>query len=376
MHWSCKQLRFQINLIGENKMRKILIALFIFLTVGIMNAQSSWTKYQNSEGRKAYQVKGDSAAAMSYVMFLPNSAGIDTLVARLTRTYLNSLATKVNQDTLNARLTRTFLNSLATHALQSNGNAHLLDIRGSDSTLVANGATSALQSNGNAHLLDIRGSDSTNVESLNNIEADADSTVDKVTTMDTSLNNIEADADSTVDMVTDIDTNTDNIETLQSNANAHLLDIRGSDSTLVANGATSALQSNGNAHLLDIRGSDSTMVDLQSDANAHLLDIRGSDSTLVANGVKAISYSSGGYGTFSVSTVDTLSASSVPCSEVEITNNTAGATLYVGFDGSTSTSNGLPLGYRDVYRVKITNLNKIYLVGSTTVDVRYVYTNY
>lgn len=91
---------------------------------------------------------------------------------------------------------------------------------------------------------------------------------------------------------------------------------------------------------------------------------------------RAVSYSSGGYGTFSVSTVDTLSGTSVACSEVEITNNTAGATLYVGFNGSTSTSNGLPLGYRDSYRVKITNLNKIYLVGSTTVDVRYVYTNY
>lgn len=48
--------------------------------------------------------------------------------------------------------------------------------------------------------------------SLNNIEADADSTVDKVTTMDTSLNNIEADADSTVDKVTEIDNNTDLVE--------------------------------------------------------------------------------------------------------------------------------------------------------------------
>jgi len=110
--------------------------------------------------------------------------------------------------------------------------------------------------------------------------------------------------------------------------------------------------------------------------NGHLADIRGSDSTLVANGVKSISYTSGGYGTFSVSTVDTLSGTSVPCGEVFITNNTAGTTLYVGFDGSTSTSNGYPLAYRDEYRLKITNLNKVYLVGSASVDVRYVYTNY
>jgi len=92
-----------------------------------------------------------------------------------------------------------------------------------------------------------------------------------------------------------------------------------------------------------------------------------------------ISYNSGGYGTFTAGTaVDTLSGTSTACIEVEIMNNSAGKILYYGFDGSTSTSNGMgALGYLDTARIKISNLNKIYLISdSATTNVRYAYFNF
>lgn len=88
-------------------------------------------------------------------------------------------------------------------------------------------------------------------------------------------------------------------------------------------------------------------------------------------------FTSGGYGAFTVGVVaDTLSGTSVDCVEVEITNNTPGTTLYVGYDASVSPSNGYPLAYRDIWAKKISNLNKIYLIGSSTIDVRYIYNKY
>ncbi|MFH2032673.1 MAG: hypothetical protein ABIJ40_18905, partial [Bacteroidota bacterium] len=90
-----------------------------------------------------------------------------------------------------------------------------------------------------------------------------------------------------------------------------------------------------------------------------------------------VSYTSGGYGNISITTsADTLSGTSVPCAEIEITNNTAGTTLYIGYNASVTASNGFPLAYRDTYSMRISNLNKIYLIGSTTIDVRYIYNNY
>lgn len=92
-----------------------------------------------------------------------------------------------------------------------------------------------------------------------------------------------------------------------------------------------------------------------------------------------ISYTSGGYGAFTAGTaVDTLSGTSVTCVEVEIMNNSAGKILYYGFDGSTSTSNGMgALGYLDTARIRISNLNKLYLISdSATTNVRYAYFNF
>lgn len=74
--------------------------------------------------------------------------------------------------------------------------------------------------------------------SLDNIEADADSTVDKVTTMDTSLNNIEADADSTVDMVTAIHADVDGLQTSADTSNARLQEIKLDAETLKSNSNT------------------------------------------------------------------------------------------------------------------------------------------
>lgn len=88
-------------------------------------------------------------------------------------------------------------------------------------------------------------------------------------------------------------------------------------------------------------------------------------------------YFSGDFGAITVGTSAVpLSATPVTIAEVEITNNTPNSTLYAGYSGGITSSNGFPLAYRDTYRIKISNLNKIYLIGSTTIDVRYVYYNY
>lgn len=59
-------------------MRKITIALFIILTVGIMNGQSTWTKYNKIEGRNTQQVKGDSSAVAVFEMNPVQTNGTQT----------------------------------------------------------------------------------------------------------------------------------------------------------------------------------------------------------------------------------------------------------------------------------------------------------
>ena len=59
-------------------MRKITIALFIILTVGIMNGQSTWTKYNKIEGRNTQQVKGDSSAVAVFEMNPVKTNGTQT----------------------------------------------------------------------------------------------------------------------------------------------------------------------------------------------------------------------------------------------------------------------------------------------------------
>jgi len=113
--------------------------------------------------------------------------------------------------------------------------------------------------------------------------------------------------------------------------------------------------------------------------NGHLTDIRGSDSTLVANGVKSISYSLPSYTTFTAGiAADTLSGTSVACAKITLMNASAGKILYYGFDGSITTANGQgALGYLDTATLYVTNLNKVYLISdSATTDVRVTYYNY
>lgn len=100
---------------------------------------------------------------------------------------------------------------------------------------------------------------------------------------------------------------------------------------------------------------------------------------LISNGIVSVDkpFVSENYGVFVVGTTAIpLSGSSINIYEVEVTNNTVGSTLYVGYNSGVTSSNGFPLAYRDTYRIKISNLNKIYLIGSTAIDVRYVYYNY
>lgn len=84
-----------------------------------------------------------------------------------------------------------------------------------------------------------------------------------------------------------------------------------------------------------------------------------------------------GYGNLSVLVTATqLSSSSVACKTIIITNNTNGAVLYVGSDNSVTTSNGADvLHYREVSVITINNLNKVWLIGSATIDMRYRYEN-
>lgn len=80
-------------------------------------------------------------------------------------------------------------------------------------------------------------------------------------------------------------------------------------------------------------------------------------------------------GTFTATTAaDTLSGSSVACKGVVITNNTAGAVLYVISSGSGTTSTGTPLYYLGSLFIPVTNLNKVYLISDTASNnVRYIY---
>uniref|UniRef100_A0A6H1ZGS7 Uncharacterized protein n=2 Tax=viral metagenome TaxID=1070528 RepID=A0A6H1ZGS7_9ZZZZ len=94
-----------------------------------------------------------------------------------------------------------------------------------------------------------------------------------------------------------------------------------------------------------------------------LVDSLTGRATTLTSAVKSISTAS-----------DTLVSASTACKWVSITNFTAGSTLYIG-GSAVSAANGFPLLYLDSITFAIKNLTGVYVIGSTTISVRYLYGN-
>lgn len=233
--------------------------------------------------------------------------------------------------------------------------------------------------------------------SLDNIEADADSTVDMVTEINantdgieakldianTSLDNIEADIDLVPPLLDSLEVDIESVETaLHADLLALGIKIDSVDASSQRNEAkldllntsTDNIESDADAirvatELIDNAISGSEMqVDIVAELPAGTQNIGDVDiASISGNGTF-------GGGNLSVTTAVPLSANQA-CKKVTITNFTAGEFLYV-MDVTATTSNGFPLGYLDSKTITVSNLNLVYVVSDgTTVDVRFTYEN-
>ena len=401
-------------------MKKI-ITLLIFLSVGILSAQT-YTDYDKQEGRYWRGYKGTTLAQYVYVVNDSTSlAFLDSLITDLATSKGYLLNIKQNGDSIIVlvNLTNTRLSSVITDldsiiVLHNLTNTKLDTLEITANAIETKVSTAAKQDSAEVTLNAIETKVSTAVKqdslevTANAIQVTTDaisgkvalaakqdslevtanaiqakvSTEAKQDTIEVTLNSIAVAVGATNTTLDSLEVTANNIETKVATA------VKQDSLEVTANGIQTNTASTNTK--LDSLDASSTRIEGYVDGAEAKLDSLDASSTRnetkldniytrQADGnqtTRAVSYSSGGYGTVTISTVDTLSASSVPCSEVSITNNTAGSTLYVGYDGSVTSSNGYPLAYRDEHRIKISNLNKIYLIGSTTIDVRYVYNNY
>lgn len=198
-------------------MKKLIILLILFFT-GIITAQvqSSISRWNSTaqeldsagvftgteeltRGYNSLSVTIRSDSAGTYKILFGNSTSITT--ANAIKTWSFSYTAGDTLHTKHVPIVAPYYKVVYTNSADTQ-NVFLL------TTMLHQGHN--LPTNSSA---EIQVADATVEATLTNIEADADSTVDMVTSMNTSLDNIEADADSTVDMVTAIEANTDGIET-------------------------------------------------------------------------------------------------------------------------------------------------------------------
>lgn len=98
------------------------------------------------------------------------------------------------------------------------------------------------------------------------------------------------------------------------------------------------------------------------------------DSTISATISGATGNSTLGYAANTISTVEVLGGD-ITTKKITLTNYTNGSIIYVGSNNSVTSSNGLPLNYLDSYTLTVSNLNKVWLISSSSTDVRYNYEN-